>query len=98
MLIGNLGFNVYFWRFPRHYFCFETYIKIYIKKISGIDDNVLILRRPYFIRRIMKQNKFINDNLTNAEINNVYDLLLKTVKVSDEIKEKHINDIKRKLG
>ncbi|MEA1974196.1 MAG: nuclease-related domain-containing protein [Bacillota bacterium] len=69
-----------------------------LKKISGIDDNILVLRRPKLIKKIIKQNKFVNANLTDAEINNIFDLLLKRVMVSDEIKEKHINDIKRKLG
>jgi hypothetical protein len=69
-----------------------------LKKISEIDDNVLVLRRPHLIRNIKKINKVSGDNLTNYEINNIYDLLLKNVMVSDEMKEKHINDIKRKLG
>ena len=69
-----------------------------LKKISGIDDDVLVLRRPRLIKKIKKINKVSEDILTNYEINNLYELLIENIMVSDEMKEKHISDIKRKLG
>ncbi|MDM8534151.1 nuclease-related domain-containing protein [Clostridiaceae bacterium HSG29] len=69
-----------------------------LKKISKIDDDVLVLRRPRLINKIKKMNKVSEDILTNYEISEIYELLLQNIMVSDEMKEKHISDIKRKLG
>jgi len=43
-------------------------------------------------------NKGSEDVLTNYEINNIYEFLLQNIMVGDEIKEKHINDIRKRLG
>lgn len=69
-----------------------------IKKLNNIDKGVVVLRRPLLI---IKTKKFIRKNetiLSDKEINKIYEKLIKGVNVNENIKEKHINDIKNKIN
>lgn len=85
---------------------FNNYIKSIIvfserctlKKIEITSENVRVIKRDDILPCCRKLAKESTDQLTQEQIDSIYSLLTAHCNVSDEVKQQHIEDIKKRIS
>lgn len=85
---------------------FNSYIKSIIvfserctlKKIEITSENVRVIKRDDILPCCRKLAKESTDQLTQEQIDSIYSLLTAHCNVSDEVKQQHIEDIKKRIS
>ena len=81
---------------------FKSYIvfseRCSLKKINITSPNIKVVKRDLLLRTIRHEIKNSNELLTREEVDKIYIKLLKFVSLDDEIKIRHIENIKSRVS